>query len=281
MPPAAKSPSSSNGTAVLPPSKRRSRHRQKNIVGVVLGCAQLRDHRLGVMVPARRSSTRRASTTRKSSALPVITRHSTKWCSGSGCSARFRDSVADRRRHQSGSTPPCVSHRRTRTVRLFTSQKQPRSRCDLEVALRRSRGDYPRDLEGISARDEAKSVPRSNATASRSAMRGQRRGSRRRINVVAQISRARTFDQIERADWCHTRMDPVFHTWGLAAATGDLTTASSARQPAAVRRRQRMLEQIVTSVGSCKGSVGFWEAERDGDESSARQGRRLHGLSQQ
>jgi 5-methyltetrahydrofolate--homocysteine methyltransferase len=286
--------SSSNGTAVLATVKGDVHDIGKNIVGVVLGCANYEIIDLGVMVPAQKI-------------LDTAREHDAQIIGLSGLITPSLDEmvhVASEMQRQEFTIPLLIGG--ATTSRIHTALRvtpaysngpvvhvADASRAVGVISKLLSddqRGEYLADLD-VEYRRVIEAHERAEVERNRVSIGDARANAAQftfdEATVVAPTyTGARTFDEIELADLVpYIDWTPFFHTWGLRGQYPAILTDSEFGAAAAplFDDAQRMLEQIVTGRWFVpKAVVGFWPAHRDGDDIVLPQhGRRLHGLRQQ
>ena len=286
--------SSSNGTAVLATVKGDVHDIGKNIVGVVLGCANYEIIDLGVMVPAQKI-------------LDTAREHDAQIIGLSGLITPSLDEmvhVANEMQRQDFTIPLLVGGATTSRIhtalrvtpaysngavvhvadasravgvisKLLSDDQRGAYLADLDV-------EYKRVIEAHErAEVERNRIPIDDARANAGSFTFDE------STVVAPTyTGVRTFDQIDLDDLVpYIDWTPFFHTWGLRgrypAILADSEFGEAARP--LFGDAQRMLEQIVTGAWFVpKAVIGFWPAHRDGDDIVLSQhGQRLHGLRQQ
>ncbi len=287
--------SSSNGTAVLATVKGDVHDIGKNIVGVVLGCANYEIIDLGVMVPAQKI-------------LDTAREHNAQIIGLSGLITPSLDEmvhVASEMQRQDFDIPLLIGG--ATTSRIHTALRvtpaysngavvhvADASRAVGVISKLLSdddqRGEYLADLDVeyrrvIEAHERAE-VERNRVSIDDARANGGWFTFDDSTVTAPTFTGARTFDEIELADLVpYIDWTPFFHTWGLRGRYPTILT--DAEFGAAARPlfddAQRMLERIVAERWFVpKAVVGFWQAERDGDDIVLpREGRRLHGLRQQ
>ena len=286
--------SSSNGTAVLATVKGDVHDIGKNIVGVVLGCANYEIIDLGVMVPAQKI-------------LDTAREHNAQIIGLSGLITPSLDEmvhVASEMQRQEFTIPLLIGG--ATTSRIHTALRVTPAYANGAVvhvadASRAvgviskllnddQRGDYLADLDVeykrvIEAHERAEVERNRISIDDARANAGSFRFDEATV-IAPTFTGVRTFDEIDLAglvpyiDWT-----PFFHTWGLRgrypAILSDAEFGEAARP--LFDDAKRMLEQIVSGGWFVpKAVVGFWPAHSDGDDIVLPQhGRRMHGLRQQ
>jgi 5-methyltetrahydrofolate--homocysteine methyltransferase len=286
--------SSSNGTAVLATVKGDVHDIGKNIVGVVLGCANYEIIDLGVMVPAQKIlDTARehdaqiiglsglitpsldemvhvaSEMQRQDFTIPLLV--------GGATTSRIHTALRVTPAYSNGAVVHVADASRAVGVisKLLSDDQRPDYLADLDVEYRRvieahERAEVERNRISIDdARVNAGSFTFDESTV-----------------VAPTYTGVRTFDQIDLADLVpYIDWTPFFHTWGLRGRYPAILTDAEFGEAARplFDDAQRMLEQIVTGGWFVpKAVVGFWPAHRDGDDIVLPQhGQRLHGLRQQ
>ena len=189
----------------------------------------------------------------------------------------FDDPAADRRRDDEPD-PHCVAGDAGLLERAGRARRrrQPRRRRDLEVAVRR------RSTRRVPRR------PRRRVPTGHRGARARRGRTQSRVSIddaranggwftfddstvtAPTFTGARTFDQIDLADLVpYIDWTPFFHTWGLRGRYPTILTDAEFGEAARplFDDAQRMLERIVAERWFVpKAVVGFWQAERDGDD---------------
>jgi len=286
--------SSSNGTAVLATVKGDVHDIGKNIVGVVLGCANYEIIDLGVMVPAQKIlDTARehdaqiiglsglitpsldemvhvaSEMQRQEFAIPLLI--------GGATTSRIHTALRVTPAYSNGAVVHVADASRAVGVisKLLSDDQRPDYLADLDVEYRRvieahERAEVERNRISI---DDAR-VKAGSFTFDQSTV------------VAPTYTGVRTFDQINLADLVHyIDWTPFFHTWGLRGRYPAILTDAEFGEAARplFDDARRMLEQIVAGGWFVpKAVVGFWPAHSDGDDIVLPQhGRRLHGLRQQ
>ncbi len=286
--------SSSNGTAVLATVKGDVHDIGKNIVGVVLGCANYEIIDLGVMVPAQKI-------------LDTAREHSAQIIGLSGLITPSLDEmvhVASEMQRQEFTIPLLIGG--ATTSRIHTALRVTPAYANGAVvhvadASRAvgviskllnddQRGDYLADLD-VEYKRVIEAHERAEVERNRISIEDARANAGSftfdEATVMAPtFTGVRTFDEIDLADLVpYIDWTPFFHTWGLRgrypAILSDAEFGEAARP--LFDDAQRMLEQIVSGGWFVpKAVVGFWSAHSDGDDIVLpEQGRRLHGLRQQ
>ena len=286
--------SSSNGTAVLATVKGDVHDIGKNIVGVVLGCANYEIIDLGVMVPAQKI-------------LETARQHDAQIIGLSGLITPSLDEmvhVASEMQRQEFTIPLLIGGATTSRIhtalrvtpaytngpvvhvadasravgvisKLLSDDQRDGFLTDLDVEYQRvidahQRAEVERNRVSIvDARTNGASFTFDESTV-----------------VAPTYTGVRTFDQIDVADLApYIDWTPFFHTWGLRGRYPSILTDDEFGEAARplFDDAQRMLSQIVTDRWFVpKAVVGFWPAVRDGDDIALPlHGRRLHGLRQQ
>jgi 5-methyltetrahydrofolate--homocysteine methyltransferase len=286
--------SSSNGTAVLATVKGDVHDIGKNIVGVVLGCANYEIIDLGVMVPAQKI-------------LDTAREHNAQIIGLSGLITPSLDEmvhVASEMQRQEFTIPLLVGgattsriHTALRVTPAYTNgavvHVADASRAVGVISKLLSddqRGDYLADLDieyqrVIEAHERAE-VERNRISIDDARINAGSFTFDQSTVVAPTYTGVRTFDQIDLADLVpYIDWTPFFHTWGLRGRYPAILTDAEFGEAARplFDDAQRMLEQIVTGGWFMpKAVVGFWPAHRDGDDIVLPQhGQRLHGLRQQ
>jgi 5-methyltetrahydrofolate--homocysteine methyltransferase len=286
--------SSSNGTAVLATVKGDVHDIGKNIVGVVLGCANYEIIDLGVMVPAQKI-------------LDTAREYDAQIIGLSGLITPSLDEmvhVASEMQRQDFEIPLLIGgattsriHTALRVTPAYTNgpvvhvADASRAVGVLSKLLSDDqRGDYLADLDveyqRVIAAHERAEVERNRVSIVDARANGGRLTFDESTVTAPTFTGARTFDHIDLADLVpYIDWTPFFHTWGLR---GRYPTILNDKEFGEAARplfddAQRMLEQIVDEGWFVpKAVVGFWAAERDGDDIVLpSEGRRLHGLRQQ
>ncbi|MBK5334178.1 MAG: methionine synthase, partial [Ilumatobacteraceae bacterium] len=286
--------SSSNGTAVLATVKGDVHDIGKNIVGVVLGCANYEIIDLGVMVPAQKI-------------LDTAREHDAQIIGLSGLITPSLDEmvhVASEMQRQDFTIPLLVGG--ATTSRIHTALRvtpaysngavvhvADASRAVGVISKLLSddkRGDYLADLD-VEYQRVIEAHERAEVERNRISLDDARANAGSFMfdesTVVAPTyTGVRTFDQIDLADLVpYIDWTPFFHTWGLRGRYPTILTDAEFGEAARplFDDAQRMLDQIVTGRWFVpKAVVGFWPAHRDGDDIVLPQhGQRLHGLRQQ
>ena len=286
--------SSSNGTAVLATVKGDVHDIGKNIVGVVLGCANYEIVDLGVMVPAQKIlDTARELDAQIIGLSGLITpsldemvhvasemqrqEFSIPLLIGGATTSRIHTALRVTPAYTNGPVVHVADASRAVGVisKLLSDDQRTGYLADLDVEYQRvidahERAEVERNRVFL---DDA----RANAgwfTFDESSV------------VAPTYTGVRTFDHIDLADLVpYIDWTPFFHTWGLRgrypAILADKEFGEAARP--LFDDAQRMLEQIVNERWFVpKAVVGFWQAERDGDDIVLpSEGLRLHGLRQQ
>ena len=286
--------SSSNGTAVLATVKGDVHDIGKNIVGVVLGCANYEIIDLGVMVPAQKIlDTARehnaqiiglsglitpsldemvhvaSEMQRQEFTIPLLV--------GGATTSRIHTALRVTPAYSNGAVVHVADASRAVGVisKLLSDDQRGEYLADLDVEYQRvieahERAEVERNRISIDdARANAGSFTFDESTV-----------------VAPTYTGVRTFDRIDLADLVpYIDWTPFFHTWGLRGRYPAILTDAEFGEAARplFDDAQRMLEQIVTGGWFVpKAVVGFWPAHRDGDDIVLPQhGRRLHGLRQQ
>ena len=286
--------SNSKGTAVLATVKGDVHDIGKNIVGVVLGCANYNIIDLGVMVPAQRI-------------LDTAREHDAQIIGLSGLITPSLDEmvhVASEMQRQEFTMPLLIGG--ATTSRIHTALRvtpaysngpvvhvADASRAAGVISKLLSddqRDGFLSDLD-IEYRRVIEAHERAEVERNRVSIHDARANSGRLVfdasTVVApSYTGVRTFDEIDVAELVpYIDWTPFFHAWGLRGRYPAILTdpeLGGAAQPL-FDDGQRMLEQIVNERWFVpKAVVGFWPAHRDGDDIVLPQhGRRLHGLRQQ
>ena len=286
--------SSSNGTAVLATVKGDVHDIGKNIVGVVLGCANYEIIDLGVMVPAQKI-------------LDTAREHDAQIIGLSGLITPSLDEmvhVASEMQRQEFTIPLLVGG--ATTSRIHTALRvtpaylngavvhvADASRAVGVISKLLSddqRGDYLADLDieyrrVIEAHERAE-VERNRISIDDARVNAGSFTFDESTVVAPTYTGVRTFDQIDLAELVpYIDWTPFFHTWGLRGRYPAILTDAEFGEAARplFDDAQRMLEQIVTGGWFVpKAVVGFWPAHRDGDDIVLpHHGQRLHGLRQQ
>jgi 5-methyltetrahydrofolate--homocysteine methyltransferase len=286
--------SSTNGVAVLATVKGDVHDIGKNIVGVVLGCANYEIIDLGVMVPAQKI-------------LDTAREHNADIIGLSGLITPSLDEmvhVAGEMQRQDFTVPLLIggaTTSRIHTALRVTPAYSNGSVVHVADASRAvgviskllsddQRGDFLADLDTEYQR-VIEAHQRAEVERNRVSIDDARANAGwftfDESNVVAPtFTGARTFDEIDLADLVpYIDWTPFFHTWGLRGRYPTILTDSEFGEAARplFDDAQRMLEQIVNDRWFVpKAVVGFWAAQRDGDDILLpRNGCRLHGLRQQ
>jgi 5-methyltetrahydrofolate--homocysteine methyltransferase len=286
--------SSSNGTAVLATVKGDVHDIGKNIVGVVLGCANYEIIDLGVMVPAQKI-------------LDTAREHDAQIIGLSGLITPSLDEmvyVASEMQRQEFTIPLLVGG--ATTSRIHTALRvtpaysngavvhvADASRAVGVISKLLSddqRGDYLADLDVeyqrvIEAHERAE-VERNRISIDDARLNAGKFAFNLSTVVAPTYTGVRTFDQIDLADLVpYIDWTPFFHTWGLRGRYPAILTDAEFGEAARplFDDAQRMLEQIVTGRWFVpKAVVGFWPAHHESDDIVLPQhGQRLHGLRQQ
>ena len=286
--------SSSNGTAVLATVKGDVHDIGKNIVGVVLGCANYEIIDLGVMVPAQKI-------------LDTAREHDAQIIGLSGLITPSLDEmvhVASEMQRQEFTIPLLVGgattsriHTALRVTPAYTNgavvHVADASRAVGVISKLLSddqRGDYLADLDVeyqrvIEAHERAE-VERNRISLDDARVNAGSFTFDDSTVTAPTYTGVRTFDQIDLAELVpYIDWTPFFHTWGLRGRYPAILTDAEFGEAARplFDDAQRMLEQIVTGGWFVpKAVVGFWPAHSDGDDIVLpRHGQRLHGLRQQ
>jgi 5-methyltetrahydrofolate--homocysteine methyltransferase len=286
--------SSSNGTAVLATVKGDVHDIGKNIVGVVLGCANYEIIDLGVMVPAQKI-------------LDTAREHDAQIVGLSGLITPSLDEmvhVAGEMQRQGFTIPLLVGG--ATTSRIHTALRvtpaysngpvvhvADASRAVGVISKLLSddqRGEYLADLDveyqRVIAAHERAEVERNRVSIEQARDNAGWFTFDASTVVAPTYTGARTFDQIELADLApYIDWTPFFHTWGLRGRYPAILTDAELGEAARplFDDARHMLDRIVAEQWFVpKAVVGFWPAHRDGDDIVLPQhDRRLHGLRQQ
>ena len=286
--------SNSKGTAVLATVKGDVHDIGKNIVGVVLGCANYNIIDLGVMVPAQRIlDTARehdaqiiglsglitpsldemvhvaSEMQRQEFTIPLLI--------GGATTSRIHTALRVTPAYSNGPVVHVADASRAAGVisKLLSGDQRDNFLSDLDVEYRRV----------IEAHERAE-VERNRVSIEDARANSGRFAFDASTVVAPSYTGVRTFDDIDVADLVpYIDWTPFFHAWGLRGRYPAILTDSElggAARPL-FDDGQRMLEQIVNERWFVpKAVVGFWPAHRDGDDIVLPQhGRRLHGLRQQ
>jgi 5-methyltetrahydrofolate--homocysteine methyltransferase len=286
--------SSSNGTAVLATVKGDVHDIGKNIVGVVLGCANYEIIDLGVMVPAQKI-------------LDTAREHDAQIIGLSGLITPSLDEmvhVASEMQRQEFTIPLLVGgattsriHTALRVTPAYTNgavvHVADASRAVGVISKLLSddqRGGYLADLDVeyqrvIEAHERAE-VERNRISLDDARVNAGSFTFDASTVTAPTYAGVRTFDQIDLADLVpYIDWTPFFHTWGLRGRYPAILTDAEFGEAARplFDDAKRMLEQIVTGGWFVpKAVVGFWPAHSDGDDIVLPQhAQRLHGLRQQ
>jgi 5-methyltetrahydrofolate--homocysteine methyltransferase len=286
--------SSSKGTAVLATVKGDVHDIGKNIVGVVLGCANYDIIDLGVMVPAQRIlDTARehdaqiiglsglitpsldemvhvaSEMQRQDFTIPLLI--------GGATTSRIHTALRVTPAYTNGPVVHVADASRAAGVisKLLSDDQRDGFLSDLDVEYRRV----------IEAHERAE-VERNRVSIDDARANSGRFGFDASTVVAPSFTGVRTFDDIDVADLVpYIDWTPFFHAWGLRGRYPAILTdpeLGGAARPL-FDDGQRMLEQIVNERWFVpKAVVGFWPAHREGDDIVLPQhDRRLHGLRQQ
>ena len=285
-----------NGTVVLATVKGDVHDIGKNIVGVVLGCANYEIVDLGVMVHAQ-------------TILDVARDRGADIIGLSGLITPSLDemvNVAGELQRQGFHVPLLVGgattsriHTALRVTPAYTNgpvvHVADASRAAGVISKLLSddtsaRGEFLADLDAEYARvieaHERAEVERHRLTLADARANGGEYVFDARTVVAPTYTGARALDPLDLATLAeHIDWTPFFHAWGLRGrfpAILDDATLGEAARPLWDDAR-RMLDRIVAEGWFApKAVVGFWEAERAGDDLwLPAAGRRLHGLRQQ
>jgi 5-methyltetrahydrofolate--homocysteine methyltransferase len=284
----------SNGTVVLATVKGDVHDIGKNIVGVVLGCANYDIIDLGVMVHAQ-------------TILDTARERGADVIGLSGLITPSLDemvNVAGEMQRQGFTVPLLVGG--ATTSRIHTALRvtpayaagpvvhvgdASRAAGVISKLLNpRQRGEFMADLDAeytrVIASHERAEVERNRLTLDEARVNAGEFHFDPSIVVAPTYTGARTFDDIDVGDLVdHIDWTPFFHAWGLRGRYPGILTDTTMGESATslFDDARRMLDRIVDEQWFVpKAVVGFWPAHRDGDDIVLPDhGHRLHGLRQQ
>ncbi len=286
--------SNSKGTAVLATVKGDVHDIGKNIVGVVLGCANYDIIDLGVMVPAQRI-------------LDTAREHDAQIIGLSGLITPSLDEmvhVAGEMQRQEFTIPLLIGGATTSRIHtalrvtpaysngpvVHVADASRAAGVISKLLSDEQRDDFLSEL-GAEYRRVIDAHERAEVERNRVSIDDARANSGRFAfdegTVVAPtFTGVRTFDDIDAADLVpYIDWTPFFHAWGLRGRYPAILTDPELGGAACplFDDGRRLLEQIVDERWfSPKAVVGFWPAHRNGDDIVLPQHqRRLHGLRQQ
>ena len=282
------------GTAVLATVKGDVHDIGKNIVGVVLGCANYNIIDLGVMVPAQRIlDTAREHDAQIIGLSGLITpsldemvhvagemqrqKFTVPLLIGGATTSRIHTALRVTPAYPNGAVVHVADASRAAGVisKLLSADQREPFLADLDT-------EYKRVIEA----HERAEVERSRVSIDEARKNRARLVFDESTVVTPTYTGARTFDEIDVAELVpYIDWTPFFHTWGLRGRYPAILTDPELGDAAGplFDDAQRMLQQIVDGDWfRPKAVVGFWPAHRDGDDIFLpAHGRRLHGLRQQ
>ncbi|HEX2783148.1 MAG TPA: methionine synthase, partial [Ilumatobacteraceae bacterium] len=286
--------SNSKGTAVLATVKGDVHDIGKNIVGVVLGCANYDIIDLGVMVPAQRIlDTARAHDAQIIGLSGLITpsldemvnvatemqrqKFTMPLLIGGATTSRIHTALRVTPAYVNGPVVHVADASRAAGVisKLLSDDHRDQFLTDLDI-------EYKRVIEA----HERAEVERNRVSIDEARANAGRFVFDVSTVVTPTYTGVRTFDHIDVGDLVpYIDWTPFFHAWGLRgrypAILDDAELGSAARE--LFDDGQRLLDEIVSGQWFApQAVVGFWQAQSDGDDIVLPQeARRLHGLRQQ
>ncbi|MGZ4739330.1 MAG: methionine synthase, partial [Ilumatobacteraceae bacterium] len=286
--------SSSKGTAVLATVKGDVHDIGKNIVGVVLGCANYDIIDLGVMVPAQRI-------------LDTAREHDAQIIGLSGLITPSLDEmvyVAGEMQRQEFTIPLLIGGATTSRIHTALRVTPAYSNGPVVHVADASRAagviskllsddqrdgflaDLGDEYQGVIAAHERAEVERNRVSIDEARANSGRFVFDEATVVAPTFTGVRAFDDIDAADLIpYIDWTPFFHAWGLRGRYPAILSDPELGGAAAplFDDGRRLLEQIVDGRWFVpKAVVGFWPAHGDGDDIVLPQDQcRLHGLRQQ